>query len=732
MFTHIPFFSWNRKPMSNKASYRKEMLGGFLLGLILVWIPLVQQLHYESAALVALLFGFRATWLAADHPQRSALIRVLASAYCVAIPLFIYTLIAGCFSWHGAALWMLLPFPSIFFAFSLGRLLHHWQLSRARLWAMLILVWIALGVWLIEFYHLPQVRFFNHIWGWFPGPIYDEVIHVSPGLVLFRGITFLWGVLLWYLPELSRDKWAKWIIVGATVLLMSGYLNLVSYGIITPRLELQHELTGHEQHGNVATYADSQDMDPAELKQWDQKLETYWAWLSDTLKVRLDPGRQVEAYLYRHAWQKKALVGAKFTSYVPVWLDQPQLHIAQPDLDAVALHEMVHIASKSFGNNLYGASWNIGLVEGLAVALSQNRSETSTIDQLAAVDSSVTTMAHMKTALSFSGFYTGRASVGYTVMGSFVQWLLRNYPVTQFKSAYATGDLEDAYQSPIDSLIAGWKQHLATVPLDTVDRATAQRMFSVPSLFEQACPHEQTPVEAMWDDYRKARAERDTTTLLAQLNALKQSRPDHPTVWSHWMYWQLAAGQADTVIRAWRKRDLAADSAMPMLQVRAADAYQMAGDTTHGHEVIKRLTEAYPELTQRSGIRLRSNPGYWQEGLQLIYKQRIPKIIETPNAQRPLILEQMALNIALQEQQTPWVLRLVNRYTSDEHPHAFWTFDLALRSADYLALNAYEAKSDSVMEIAQQLIQRSRDEERWEQQQRWIRYYRTSSSVKDF
>src|SRR5699024_10946524 len=93
---------------------------------------------------------------------------------------------------------------------------------------------------------------------------------------------------------------------------------------------------------------------------------------------------RIESYLYAHPWQKKRLAGAKFSSYVPVWLFRDQLHIAKQQIKGSLGHELVHVLAKRFGNDLLNASWSIGLVEGLAVAVDGGSSSTTTIDQVVA------------------------------------------------------------------------------------------------------------------------------------------------------------------------------------------------------------------------------------------------------------------------------------------------------------------------------------------------------------
>lgn len=259
--------------------------------------------------------------------------------------------------------------------------------------------------------------------------------------------------------------------------------------------------------------------------------------------------QKIESYLYGHPWQKKKLVGAKFTSYVPVWLRQDQLHIARQQLAGSLKHELVHVMAKEFGNTLLNASWSIGLIEGLAVALSPDASPNSTIDQIVVSEKPYPTAAEMEQALSLLGFYGGRSSVNYTTAGSFVSFLLENYPVQKFKAAYRTGDVAGAFDIPIDKLVENWHRNLDTVTADSLDEETARRLFSLPSLFEKQCPHVLSELAFNLDRYLFFRAEKDTAQYLGHLEQAAELRPENMGLKTEWSFRNLEGGFADKVVQ---------------------------------------------------------------------------------------------------------------------------------------------------------------------------------------
>lgn len=73
------------------------------------------------------------------------------------------------------------------------------------------------------------------------------------------------------------------------------------------------------------------------------------------------------------------------------------------------------------------------MIEGIAEAIAKDASPESTLDQIISAESPYPSPQQMKNALSNSGFYSSASSISYTTAGSFVQFLLNNYPVEHFK-----------------------------------------------------------------------------------------------------------------------------------------------------------------------------------------------------------------------------------------------------------------------------------------------------------
>ena len=452
---------------------------------------MLRDFHFESAIIVAVVGTY---WAAISGTKTDTdrdffeTLKILGYGYLFGLPIFIFSIFSGCLSVHGIGFWIFIPLPSIFLGRAIGRLIREFSLPFPKALAIIAISVIALGIWLVEFFTLPQVYFFNHIWGTWPGPIYDETVQLTGAFVFFRWITLLWIILLWVLPEWSSSLQNKLIMGFAIIALMFCYLNMSEMGIITPREALKERLSLHKQTQHFELYFDEEYFTDEEAKYWALRHEFHFKQIVGLLEIDWPKGRKIESYLYANAWQKKRFVGAKFTSYVPIWLEQDQLHIAKQQLNGVLKHEMVHAISKQFGNKLFNGSWSIGMIEGLAEGIAADASSQSTLQQIMAADTPYPSTKQMEKAFSNTGFYEDAAAISYTTAGAFVQFLLENYPVEFFKKAYPRNDFAMAYEMPFDTLVSKWKQTLPPVKIDSVDRQISEFISVSNHFFNDLAP----------------------------------------------------------------------------------------------------------------------------------------------------------------------------------------------------------------------------------------------------
>lgn len=686
--------------MYNRKGLLKQY-GPFLMaGLILMWIPLLGDLHVESAVLSSLFGAFYAGILAAKKKANNGdpgyLLRIESQIYTIAIPLAIKCALSGCLSVDGVGFWVFFPSMSVFLGYSIGRLFRINGFRYAVLWTVLVLLFIGLGEFLVELITLPQVYFFNQVWGGWPGPLYDSAVQFTGRDIFFRFVTFCWGGLLWLLPSFWKQRFARWGVLVLTMSLGLSYAQMPFVHIITPRWYLQQVLSGHAEGKNVIIYYDPGRFSSYDIHKYLDKAEFDVKEISHDLNISLPTGKnRVECYFYGDVWQKKALVGAKYTSYVPVWNPVNQVHIAKSAIDQVLRHELVHVLAKRFGGPILHASWSIGLTEGLAVALSPDESEYATIDQIVAASKPWPNAKDIENALSFSGFYEGRANVSYITAGSFVHYLLKNWPVSDFKKAYRHSDLADGYPVSVDSLVAGWHDFLKTVPVDSTDMAVSAQLFSIPSIFEKKCPHKITTAYHYFDSYNHAMALKDTTRAIHILGTALEKLPWRPSFWVPWSTLQLSRANADTVLRAYVPRELT----NPLVAIRMADARLMAGDTLRANHdldsalVLSTGKQSDPRLAGRILFRKRSAKN-WIDYLDILSGKYAVTDSTDFRALSPAN-KLFALHYMVVKEDSEAVSELGP--TVVNYPFHDYYFETYLNLVDFLAVHGYDGRAHEIL-----------------------------------
>jgi hypothetical protein len=690
----------------------------------MVPIPLVRDFHFESAFLAALFGAFWAGWKAANRKTRYDMrlgIGISKKIAVFAVPIFINSFIQQCLSWDGAGFWLLLPFPSVFFGLAVGRFYRKTKSRAPRFLTLTTLVAVGLGVFLAELFTLPQVYYFNHVWGAWPGPIYDQEVTLSASYFYFRGITALWIALLWIIPGKRHSRWQFGAIGGLAVLLLITLFFRPELRINTPSSYLKQQLPQTKTTEHFKLYFAADLFTPEEMEYWAARHEFHFQQIINLLEIEWPEGRMIESYLYGNAWQKKELVGAKFTSYVPVWLEQDQLHIAKEHLNGVLKHEMVHVLAKQFGNSLIKASWNIGLVEGLAEGIAADASDVSTLNQIMAADPPYPTVEEMHASLTLSGFYSSAGSISYTTAGSFVQFLLEEYPVEDLKKAYQKSSFDGAFEVSFDSLVNHWLRQLPSTQTDSVDEQVSDQIFSQLSVFQIQCPHNLSPLLKSWDEITKQELSGDSTAAFSELDALYTAKPDILLIKQKWADYQLNSKRYEAVIDAFSSSDTVA--AFKLLK---ADALFLNGMPDSAQVLLQQIQLENPEasLSLQHSFEVRAEPQSWSIFTAARYRNSLPQVSRFEQLSQPL--QWLVINRSVQlYNHSALVL-----YAQSLDPADFdnYWFESIIAAIDRLIyVKEFELADWWIQELSSRKL-RERYLERLGGQREWLEYIRASGA----
>lgn len=604
-------------------AYRfKALAAALLCGFFLSWIPLLREVHFLSAGLTGLFGAFTAAFIAAGRKFKRSPAAGLREAFWLMLiflapllPMVAAAMLRGCFSADGFSFWLLIPGPSVLLGFAVSRymVLHS---KRPRLYATGILLFISLGIFVWEFFSYPAVFYHNHVWGFWPGPIYDDVVVLRPSLVFFRYIALCWIALLWLMPHWHARKNLRLPVLLLIASLMLSYFNLSKTGILHAETWIQQQLGGKLETEHSILYYDRQ-IPETELRWLAALHDFHIRELAEILELELAELPKVRSYLYRHEWQKKALTGAGGTVYVPVWLRKPQMHIHWQVAERVLRHELVHVLSREFGAPVINASPVIALVEGLATAFETERNHRGTGDQLVAAQPELPGHRYMRRLMSLTGFYALDSTLSYTIAGSFTGWLWEHCGAGAMKQAYASGRISRACGEPFGDLVEGWHAHLRTVETDTLQFALSGRLFAAPGIAQVPCNFHPGPDYRTQNQVRALMAENRHEDALAFLEA-QQSDAQFCS------FGTLSVQRADLLMRAGNAQpeellgliqgcETSPETLPSGLRLFVADALFLTNDDAGGYALLS----SFPEGAQ--AIRLRRDGALREQLLAVLY-----------------------------------------------------------------------------------------------------------------
>ena len=582
----------------------RPVLATYVLAGVMIWpVPLLQILHVESSALIAVVAFFAAglnsfRWMSAgERPGR--VLRAQLGALAVPWLLGTVTLLwaPNCGYAQGLLFFALFPVVSVVFAVMLA------FASSTTRHPQLIFCLVGIGIILFgPLYDVgfhPQFYTYNHVFGGILGPIYDEELAIRPGLFVFRAMTLLWAAMFYLIglgrqrdrqgrpkhisEEPSRCKARRRSSILTTAVALSiglCYLFAGPLGINTPAPFLQRALGGVYHTTHFDLYFDPTSLKAGALRRLAADHEYEYARLASRLGVEV-PGR-IASYLYPDAETKAQLTGSRFTNVAPVWLARPQVHVLLSTYSQVFPHELAHVFSRSFGLPVIRASLSVGLVEGFAVAMEppdglpspHAQVLSAALHRLHGRVDRLDLAPGLSSRLSPLGFWTGRGAVSYTTMGSFVRFLIDRYGAAEFERVYAQGNFETIYGKSPHELAEEWETFLLGMPV--ISRASgplATRRFAVPSLFETRCPHYIPQFIRKYRDGVRAYAAGDTMRAIHAWDAALSLNPSHAPTLEAWARAKLAKDLPEEVVS--RLDTLVVDIHSASLELRLGDAFAL-------------------------------------------------------------------------------------------------------------------------------------------------------------
>lgn len=372
------------------------------------------------------------------------------------------------------------------------------RLRAALLYALVALA--SLAGTLLAAYDGPAASAYDHLLGFWPGPLYDEAIPVDARLVLFRAGTLAWTAASLAAAALAV-RWrsgARWRApaAGLAAAAAAAFLARSAGGGTPTRREIAEALGGLREGPRCVLHL-ARERSQADAARALRDCE----YDADAVAAALGLSRPPRAtvWLYRNAEEKRRLVGAGRTSFTKPWL--AEIHLNDEGVPHPVLrHELAHALASAAADGLLrvparaGLLVNVGLVEGLAVAV-EGPSGPFGIHGLARAMRDQGRLPPLASLLGAGGFFGAAPARAYTASGSFLRFLLDRYGPAPVLAAYRGGDVGSAFGRPLAELDAEWQRFLDGVSVPPALAAAAEARFERASLFARVCAREVAGLE---------------------------------------------------------------------------------------------------------------------------------------------------------------------------------------------------------------------------------------------
>lgn len=468
-----------------------------VINLALLQFPLTNVFGYEFAAINALLLSFLSALYSISYfkkfstqdekPEPFRLFK--AYLLFLIIPFLISVgnsfFVGFCSFYDGVLFYLVLTLPSVIVGGAIAVIAMN-TLSRFQ---TLIVSLIYLGILSITFFELylnPQVYFFNPVYGYFPGTIYDEGLSVSSKLFLYRCINIgFFGFILLVLGRRIKEKKRANKKIILLVLILSGIFYYFSphlgysttYGRLSSELPVTLETKNFIIHTDRAIPQEVLKLIALNQEFYLQQLELFFL---------VEQKEKIHSFIFRSNMQKKDLFGSGNADVAKPWLNN--IYISIDTWEHTLKHELAHCVSADFGVGIFkvAAGFNPALIEGIAEA-ADNSYDENEIHFLAALAHNNNYKINISSILKGLNFFSSTSSLGYIYAGSFIRYLIENYGISRIKKYYATNDFESSYDVQLEEVVKNYYSFLERFELtNTEDKA--HYYFGRKAIFYKVCP----------------------------------------------------------------------------------------------------------------------------------------------------------------------------------------------------------------------------------------------------
>ncbi len=426
----------------------------------------------------------------------------------LALPLIVVTVnllaVKNCSYGEGLLFFGLIPVVTVLFSVTLATLcsiLFTW--SRTVYSFTLLVVGLVHPLWLG--YFTPQIHSYNFLYGFFPGFSYDEVLTITPTLILFRVITVLLSLSIFLFASLLINQirgtnrlieklvsikkifstelsTQKIFLIALLVIMVCVWVFRIELGFESSLSAIRSELGGVYRTEHFAIYYSKDSYSDEGIRWVAAEHEFRLRQVAERLQVSLR--NSIASYIYPSEESKREFIGTGTTAIAKPW--RYEIHLNRDSWQRVLKHELVHVLAGEFGVPVIHASLSTGLLEGLAMAVEWEFGN-RTLHEYAAAMKRFGLMRDVSSLMSLTGFAAQPSTVSYVLCGSFCRFLIDRYGMVRFEDVYRGRSFSRVYEKDLAQLVGEWKDFLTRIPVPDDWISHVKFYFDRKSIFTKEC-----------------------------------------------------------------------------------------------------------------------------------------------------------------------------------------------------------------------------------------------------
>ncbi len=415
-----------------------------------------------------------------------------ANVFYIILP-FIISIIASFFILNcslidGIYFYLIMVIPSGIAGFAFALIpLSIWRKFRKTIFILFFL--LILTIPLFEFYFNPQVYFYNPIFGYYPGTIYDETIKVDGKLILYRLINLLYfGTITFILlSAFLKNGFAR--IQKKLIILMVFFIPAILFYLFSGQLGFSSTSESLKAKLGKILFTEhfeicfDKSLSRPEIELIGLSSEYFYESVKAELKIKND--LLITVFVFKDNIQKKNLFGSANADVSKPWLRQ--IFVDASSSSSTLKHEIVHAVSGDFGKTIFKlpGNWSMALTEGVASAVDYCPGSYSNhyFAFLAEENGYLIPVDKLFTGFNFFGQVS---TLSYIYSGSFCKYLIDTYGVEKFKRYYSAGEFELIYGKSIKQVEKDYLIFLKQFGYDN-NQYSARLFFARQPIFKKVC-----------------------------------------------------------------------------------------------------------------------------------------------------------------------------------------------------------------------------------------------------